>query len=88
MKNYSIKLHKRVSKFLKKCPQHIKIRFVEKIELMKKNPFDSRCDIVKLENTDTDFRLRIGDYRFFFTIINQDITIYFFDAWARGDVYK
>jgi len=57
--NYSIKLHNKVSKFLKKCPLHVRARFVEKVEIMKINPFDTRCDIVKLENTDNDFRLRI-----------------------------
>lgn len=85
---YTIKVSKSVQKFLKKAPPHIKSRFLEKAGYMKKDPFDPRCDIIKLINTESDWRLRVGDYRFFFTIMDQDITIYFYEAGARGDIYK
>jgi mRNA interferase RelE/StbE len=80
---YKVVLHKHVIKTLEKAPLHLKRRFVEKIEIMKENPFDTRCDILKLQNTDNDYRLRIGEYRFLFTIIDQDIMIYFFDGGSR-----
>jgi len=85
---YEVILHKTVLKILKKSPYHLKVRFIEKVDIMKENPFDPRCDVLKLKNTENDYRLRIGEYRFLFTLIEQDITIYFFDGGARWDMYR
>lgn len=87
MVKYQINTHKRVEKFLSYHPDIAK-RFVEKLRIMTIDPFDKFLDIKLLENTDWDYRLRIGKYRFFFTIIQDQIIIYFFDADFRWDSYK
>jgi len=56
---YKIKISKDVARLLKKCPQYISQKFREKTTYMKRDVFDPRCDIVKLINTDNDWRLRV-----------------------------
>ncbi|HMT01564.1 MAG TPA: type II toxin-antitoxin system RelE/ParE family toxin [Candidatus Absconditabacterales bacterium] len=85
--NYTIELSKDVKKILKKCDRHIVIHFFEKIKIMSINPFDSRLDIKKLQNSD-DYRLRVGKFRFLYTIQENIILIYFYKADSRGDIYK
>ncbi|MCI4398923.1 MAG: hypothetical protein JHC37_00035, partial [Campylobacteraceae bacterium] len=50
------------------------------------NPYPSNeaVDIKKLQGTDGHYRLRVGRYRFLFTII----LVYFYDIGSRGDIYK
>lgn len=40
------------------------------------------------KNYDDIFRLRIGDCRAVFRILNDELIIYVFDIGTRGDVYK
>ena len=85
---YKIKYHKSVLRFLSKH-KNIHKHFFDKIESLKKNPFDSSLDIVSLKWAEKwAYRLRIWKYRFKFLIISNEVVIYFYDAWARGDIYK
>ncbi len=34
------------------------------------------------------FRLRVGKYRFLYTVIDDEILIYVYKADSRGDIYK
>lgn len=54
---YKIIPHKRVTKFLKKHPDLAR-QFIEKAEIMERDPFDERLDIKKID--DDFYRLRIG----------------------------
>lgn len=85
---YTIELSKKVYKFLKKSPKYIRDAFIQKIEVIKVNPFDVSLDVVKLENTNSDYRLRIGWYRFLFTILEDETVVFFFDSGSRWDIYK
>lgn len=40
------------------------------------------------KNYNDIFRLRIGDYRAIFRVINNELIIYIFNIGARGDIYK
>lgn len=37
---------------------------------------------------DDIFRLRIGDYRAVFHIVDDELLVYIFDMRSRGDIYK
>jgi len=53
------------------------------------DPFDQQLDIKPLRWINKwSWRLRIGKWRFKFTLIENDIVIYFWDAGARGNIYK
>ena len=69
---WSVKLSRQVTNFLKK---HKDKKFVEKIidafEKLKKNPYPPhlKLNIKKMIGSENDYRLRIGKYRFIYTII-------------------
>lgn len=86
-KRYRIEYNKTVLKFLKKH-QELHVRFFDKIQMLQNNPFDPALDIKTLQWEEKgSLRLRIGKYRFKYTIIEDQIIIYFYDADSRGDVY-
>lgn len=47
-------------------------------------------DIKKFHSKKYDdiFRMRIGDYRAIFRIVDDELLIYIFDIGSRGDIYK
>ncbi len=82
---YTIVPHKRVTKFLQKHPQLAR-QFVEKAEIMQHDPFDKRLDISAID--DEIYRLRIGWYRFLYSIVENELMIFVVDVDSRGDIYK
>jgi len=85
---YEIKISKKVSRFLKKRPLWLSQRFEQALEQLRQNPFRSNLDIRKLAGFENDYRLRIGKYRFLFTVFKNDFLIFLYDADTRGDIYK
>ncbi len=85
---YTIKYHKRVVKFVNSRIQKDKKRIKKKINELKQNPYpaNSKVDIKKLKNT-TGFRLRVGDYRFIYEVLDKDLIIYMEYGDNRGDIY-
>ncbi|MDR3169523.1 MAG: plasmid stabilization system [Candidatus Peribacteria bacterium] len=45
-------------------------------------------DIRPLQGEENRYRLRVGDYRFLYEVREMEIVVYFYEAGARGDVYK
>jgi len=87
--SYSLKYHKRVYKFLEKCEFHIAQKFTDATKILAKDPYSTKLDTKSLQWKEKgNYRLRIGKYRFKYTIINQEIIIYFYEADSRGDIYK
>ena len=84
---YTILLAKPVQKFLDKHPEMI-VHFDDALSFIQSDPRNPWVDVKKLLWTSSDFRLRIGKYRFLYRIIEEKIVVYFFDAGSRGDIYK
>ena len=85
---YQVVYHKKVMKFLEICESHIALKFLESVEIMMSDPHDHRIDSKALVWKPWHFRMRIGKYRFLYTIMQEKILIYFYDAWSRWDIYK
>ena len=85
---YNIKYHKRVSKFINSRTTQEKARIKKKIDEIKQNPYpaNSKADIKKLKNR-VGFRLRVGDYRFIYEVIDEELIIYMEHGDNRGDIY-
>jgi len=87
--SYKIKFHKQVIKFLEKCDINIAERFYENILILEKEPYKNNLDIKALKWEEKgNYRMRIWKYRFKYMIIDEEIIIYFYDAWNRGNIYK
>jgi mRNA interferase RelE/StbE len=86
---YSIKFHKQVKKFIQSRTKQEKLRLKEKFQNLSENPFpnNQRLDIKKMEGVDF-YRLRVGNYRFIFSIENSELVVYVEKAGNRGDIYK
>jgi mRNA interferase RelE/StbE len=86
---YEILISKDVRKFLEKKDK----KFLQKANLvfekLKTNPFNHPAlDIKKMVNSQNDYRIRIGKYRFLYSVIESKIIIYVYKADSRGSVYK
>ena len=88
-KMYKIILEKKVRNFLKKhkSDKIIKI-FLQKLWELQDNPYNNTLNIQPLLWKNNQYRLRIGRYRFLYEINNEVITITFFNAGPRWDIYK
>lgn len=75
-------------KFLLRCPAEVAIAFYQATLKLQVNPYDSTLDIKPLAGFEKVWRLRIGKWRFLYEIMGNQLIIYFYDAGARGDIYK
>jgi mRNA interferase RelE/StbE len=87
---YEIELSKNFTKQLDKLSIQVVKRFYEDLNHICENPLPSNklADIKKLQGVENQYRLRIGKYRFLFTLIKEKIIVYFYDLDSRGDIYK
>ena len=90
MNFYKIKYSKIAEKFIKKN-KVIGIRFFKAFEELAEDKENIKFYDVKkfYSKTYEDiFRLRIGDYRAVFRIIDNELLVYVIDIGSRGDIYK
>lgn len=90
MSFYVIKYSKSAEKFLKKN-RMIGIRFFKAFEEVAQDVENIKFyDVKKFHSKQFDdiFRLRIGDYRAVFRIVNNELIVYVFEIGTRGDIYK
>lgn len=85
-----VKYSKSAEKFLKKN-KSIGIRFFKAFEELAQDKENIQFyDVKKFhsENFNDIFRMRIGDYRAVFRVIDNELLIYVFEIGSRGDIYK
>ncbi len=85
---YKVEYSHKVEKFLDKQSDRLIKRFEKSRKKLQSNPYRKELDIKKLKGFKNDYRLRIGKYRFLYTIIEDRNLIYFYHANSRGDTYK
>jgi len=86
---FRLLIHKNVIKFLQTRPNNEKLLINKKLELLTANPYNHpELDIKKLIGNDIFYRLRVGRYRFIYTIDHDKLVILLMIASTRGDVYK
>jgi mRNA interferase RelE/StbE len=86
---WKIKLHKKVAKFLKEHQDKVFLKNVANaFDKLAENPWHKELNIKKFRGSSSDFRLKIGKYRFIYTVLKEEILVYIYKAGPRGDVYK
>jgi mRNA interferase RelE/StbE len=85
---YQVEYSKRLEKFLDRIDNRLFARFERARLKLQENPYRRDLDIKKMRGHANDYRLRIGKYRFLYTIIENRLLIYMYKADTRGDVYK
>jgi mRNA interferase RelE/StbE len=84
--NYVIKISKSVEKQIDNLPNTVKDRILEKIKSLEAEPRPS--GIVKLKNSEHEYRLRVGDYRVRYKIDDTKQIILILQCKHRREVYR
>ena len=86
---YNIKLHKRVVKFIQSRNPKEKLRIKEKLLELQNNPYPTnpKTDTKNMINSNNGYRLRVGNYRFLYDIVENELIVYIEKADNRGDIY-
>ena len=84
--DYTVVFKKGVIKQVEKIPQKYKELIKEKIINLKLNPFQT--GVLKLKDSESAYRYRVGDYRILFTLDNRENKITIYKISHRKDVYE
>ena len=84
---YRVTYSKKARKYLLKMPKQWQKRVVEKVELLAENPYSTNNNATKLVGRE-GYRLRIGDFRIIYNILNDVLIIEVVDIGPRGGIYQ
>ncbi len=79
---YTIKIEKKPKKFIDKQDKITRERIYEAIKNLPNG------DVKKMQTKQELYRLRVGEFRFIFKIMQNEIIINVINADNRGDIYK
>ncbi len=85
---YKLEIKKQPAKYIDKRNPKEKVRIAQAFSKLQENPYRRDLDIKKMRGHANDYRLRIGKYRFLYTIMENRLLIYMYKADTRGNVYK
>lgn len=83
---HNVIVPKPVQKQLDKIPEKFRTKILEKIITLKNNP--RPLDSVKLKGFENEYRIRVGDYRMRYEIIEKESIVLLLHCKHRKDVYK
>ncbi len=83
--NYQIILKNPAKKFIKRLDDHIKKRIIKKINLIRQDP---RAGIPFVGNLKGLWKMRDGEYRIIYQIIQNELTVYVININHRKKSYK
>ena len=78
---------KAFKKFMKERTQKERVNIDNKLMILAKDPKSELLDIKLLKGYRDRFRLRVGNYRFLYSVIDSDLIIYMENGGNRGDIY-
>jgi len=85
MESYKIEIKKSAAKEIEKLPQKVLCRVIEKIKQLSVDPRPSGC---KKLSGEEKYRIRVGEYRVLYEIIDDTLVIYVVKVSHRKDVYR
>ena len=86
MANYKIEITATAEKSLKKIPKKDLEKVVEAIQVLAISPFPSGCR--KLKGEEDVYRVRQGNYRIIYEIIDSKLIVLVLKIGHRKDIYK
>lgn len=86
--SFSVFLHPDVERYLDSLSEPERRRCYEKLKKLAEDPFTPRtgCDIKKMTAKKTFYRLRVGDHRFLYVVIDVEVLVE--EAFRRGRGYQ
>ena len=86
MRVYELQLERRAERDLNKLPQNVFQRVIERLRALAEDPRPPGCR--KLSGSENDWRIRIGDYRVVYEIVDAEEWIRVLRVRHRRDVYR
>ncbi|WP_372655262.1 type II toxin-antitoxin system RelE/ParE family toxin [Halobacteriovorax sp.] len=86
MANYKIEITSTAEKSLKKIPKKDLKKVVEAIQVLAISPFPSGCR--KLKGEEDVYRVRQGNYRIIYEVIDNKLIVLVLKIGHRKDIYK
>ena len=83
---YIIKFSPHAVRSFRKLPRPIQGRLYEAIESLKNNPRLPGSE--KLKGSENTYRIRVGDYRALYEIVDNELIVYIIETGHRREVYK
>ena len=83
---YRITFSKNADKVLRRIPRNIALNIRKKIKELAQNPH--RIRNVKQLTNHPGYRLRVGDWRIIYTVIDNELLIHVINVKTRGEAYK
>jgi mRNA interferase RelE/StbE len=84
--NYKVKISSSAEKSLKKIPKKDISKIIELIQMLTIQPFPQGCR--KLSGEEDVYRVRQGNYRVIYEVIDNELIILVLKIGYRKDVYK
>lgn len=84
--SYQIEFSKKATKQFKALSLEIQLRIRPKIDALSDEPRPS--GVVKLEDEDDLYRIRVGDYRVVYRIKDQELVVLIIKLGHRSDIHR
>ena len=85
---YQIEFTKSASKEFKKLPKNIKEKAIEALNFLSQNPRSDFLKTKKMKGPESLYRIRVGDYRLVYEIVNKKLIIIIVKIGHRKDIYR
>lgn len=83
---YQIRVKPQAEKSLAKIPHPHRRRIAKVIDALVRTPRPGGCK--KLVGADDAYRIRVGDYRIVYEIVDKILTVYIIRVAHRKDIYR
>jgi len=84
---YKINYSKEATKSLLRMPRNMAKLIRIKLEMIAADPYADHPNAKKLQGRE-GYRLRVGDWRVIYTILNEQLMIIVLKVASRGEVYR
>ena len=84
--SYRVVIPKPARKQLDKLPASVRSRVLRRLASLREEPRPVGC--VKLKGNDSEYRVRIGDYRVRYEVLDRESTVVLLHCGDRKDIYR
>jgi len=83
---YNVEYSRKAQKFIESQSQKAALKIIERVEALATAPYADNSNVKKLKGRD-GYRLRIGNVRVIYDMIDDQLLIRVIDAGFRGSIY-
>ncbi|MBN1941918.1 MAG: type II toxin-antitoxin system RelE/ParE family toxin [Phycisphaerae bacterium] len=83
---YQIRIKQKAEKALAQIPNPHRRRIAQAIDALARTPRPAGC--TKLTGADNAYRIRVGDYRIVYEIVDKVLIVYIIRIAHRKDIYR